>query len=163
MTAGAGNGLYTTRSYKRNQIITEYCGPLIDYQEARERRGRQQDSHIRCLSYGTQCIDGLKQPEQGQGGASFANDARDTHLNNSRFYSKYVLRPSGCRSCHWASRYLGMPPASLSHVHMQLSGSAAVHITKLPHNASKSNLLDAALPSMHQPTCMHSPAPAAAH
>jgi hypothetical protein len=88
VAAGAGNGLYTTRSYKLNEIITEYCGPLIDYQEARERRAKQQDSHIRCLNYGTQCIDGLQQPEPGQGGASFANDARDRQLNNSRFHSK---------------------------------------------------------------------------
>jgi hypothetical protein len=86
--AGAGNGLYTDRKFERNELITEYCGPIIDHKKALKLRRQNKHSHIRVLNSQFSYIYGLKQPELGQGGASFANDARDTQKNNAVFVSK---------------------------------------------------------------------------
>lgn len=86
--AGGGLGLYTSRPYKRNELITEYAGPLISFEEAIVRRHLNLHSHIRALNLNFQSIDGLRSPVMGQGGASFANDARSSLYNNAVFVTK---------------------------------------------------------------------------
>lgn len=69
-------------------MITEYQGKLIDHDKALKLRARGQHTHIRVLNSMHLYIDGLKQPEQGRGGASFANDARDADITNAVFIQK---------------------------------------------------------------------------
>lgn len=80
--------MWTSRTLRRNELITEYCGPLISHQKALKLRRQNRHSHIRVLNSQFQYIDGIKQPKAGVGGASFANDARDVHLNNAVFVCK---------------------------------------------------------------------------
>ena len=88
MIPGGGNGLWTSRFFRRNELITEYCGPIIDHRKALKLRRQNRHSHIRVLNSQFQYINGIKQPKAGQGGASFANDARDSHHNNAVFVCK---------------------------------------------------------------------------
>jgi hypothetical protein len=74
--------------FLRNELITEYCGPIIDHKRALELRRKKKHSHIRVLNSQHSYIDGIKVPKQGQGGASFANDARDSQQQNSVFVCK---------------------------------------------------------------------------
>lgn len=85
VSAGGGNGLFTTRFFRRNELITEYVGPIIDHKKAQKLRLRNKHSHIRVLNLQFLYIDGLKHPKPGVGGASFANDARDSTKNNAVF------------------------------------------------------------------------------
>ncbi len=80
---GAGQGLFTTRSFDKNEIITEVCGSVISREEANKKDSK---SHLKSLSYHS-IIDGLNDPRkaEGIGGGSFVNDAKDSHLNNSKF------------------------------------------------------------------------------
>jgi hypothetical protein len=82
---GAGNGLWTTRPFLKNDLITEYDGDTIDRTLALWLRRSHEDSHVRALNSHFIYIDGLQQPVAGRGGASFANDARDTRANNAVF------------------------------------------------------------------------------
>lgn len=79
----AGLGLFTTEEFKCNAIITEYCGTFISHEQAHRLREAGRDSHVRALASQHQHIDGLKQPVQGRGGASFANDARTSRGGNN--------------------------------------------------------------------------------
>lgn len=81
--ADAGLGLWTTRFYPKSALITEYCGTIVSFQHARRLREAQQDSHIRVLSSFHECIDGIKEQQPGLGGASIANDARNSRKNNA--------------------------------------------------------------------------------
>jgi len=90
--ADAGLGLWTTRFYPKSALITEYCGPIVSFQEARRLREAQQDSHIRVLSSFHECIDGIKEQQPGLGGASFANDARSSRRNNAAFTTRCVCQ-----------------------------------------------------------------------
>lgn len=49
-TTGGGNGLWTTRLFRRNELITEYCGPIIDHKKALQLRRKNKHSHIRVLN-----------------------------------------------------------------------------------------------------------------
>jgi hypothetical protein len=86
--AGAGNGLFTGRPFFKNDLITEYCGPIIDHQKALKLRKRGRATHVRVLNSQWLYIDGLKQPMAGQGGASFANDARTASAYNAVFVQR---------------------------------------------------------------------------
>lgn len=81
-------GLWTDRFFPKNSLITEYSGDLIDHSTAKQLRDKNQHSHIRALNSLHTYIDGIKQPQQGMGGASFANDARDVNKNNAVFATK---------------------------------------------------------------------------
>lgn len=87
-SAGAGNGLWATRRYEKHELITEYQGKHIDHEKALKLRKRGRHTHVRVLNSMHLYIDGLKQPEAGRGGASFANDARDPDLTNAMFIQK---------------------------------------------------------------------------
>ncbi|WIA41192.1 hypothetical protein OEZ86_004807 [Tetradesmus obliquus] len=87
--SGAGNGLFTGRPFFRNDLITEYCGPIIDHQKALKLRKRGKATHVRVLNSQWLYIDGLKQPVTGQGGASFANDARKASAYNAVFVQRF--------------------------------------------------------------------------
>lgn len=89
----AGLGLFATRAFKKNEIITFYDGPIIEYKEALRRRELKTDSHLRTLNVFCTCIDGITVPKKGLGGASFANDAKGILkmkgvVNNSKLVSK---------------------------------------------------------------------------
>ncbi|KIY98211.1 hypothetical protein MNEG_9752 [Monoraphidium neglectum] len=71
----AGNGLFAARPFARGDLITEYVGRLISHEEAQLLRARRAHTHI----------DGLKDPQPGEGGGSFANDARDGAAINSAY------------------------------------------------------------------------------
>lgn len=86
--AGAGKGLFTGRPFFKNDLITEYCGPIIDHQKALKLRKRGRATHVRVLNSQWLYIDGLKQPLPGQGGASFANDARKASAYNAVFVQR---------------------------------------------------------------------------
>jgi hypothetical protein len=83
--AGAGLGLWTARPFKRNEYITEYSCKLIDYSKALALAAAGKSSHVIALAFGFQSIKGITTPKLGKGGASFANDARDTKANNAKF------------------------------------------------------------------------------
>jgi hypothetical protein len=68
--AEAGLGLFVTSPIAAGALITEYDGERIDWKTARERSA----SHIRSVQKLRTAIDGLRVPETGRGGGSFAND-----------------------------------------------------------------------------------------
>ena len=80
--------MFTTIYIPKNKLITEYVGPIIFRKEAERRKQQQQHSHIRAINCQHTYIDGIKVPEAGRGGASFANDGTKTHQNNAVFYTK---------------------------------------------------------------------------
>lgn len=90
--ADAGMGLFTSRHYAKNELVTEYCGELISHSQARKLREEGKDTHVRALNSFHLCIDGIKVPQQGLGGASFANDARDLTKNNVVFVTRYMMQ-----------------------------------------------------------------------
>lgn len=44
---GAGNGLFAERAFAKNELITEYYGEIISYEDAAARRDAGQHTHIR--------------------------------------------------------------------------------------------------------------------
>lgn len=80
--------MWATKRFERNELVTEYQGKLIDHEKALKLRNRGLHTHVRVLNSMHLYIDGLKQPEAGRGGASFANDARDPDITNSMFIQK---------------------------------------------------------------------------
>lgn len=70
---GASLGLFATRSFAAREFITEYDGKRITTREAKQASVADQ-SHMRSLQPNTTVIEGLRVPEPGRGGASFAND-----------------------------------------------------------------------------------------
>jgi hypothetical protein len=105
----AGNGVFATRPFKKNELITEYDGELLSYDEARRREKEQgwlAVSHYRAVILNWQTLAGLRAPVAGKGAASMINDAepsiprlRDTMpkvtgdgqlvKNNVRFVSRW--------------------------------------------------------------------------
>ena len=120
--AGAGNGLFAERAFAKNELITEYYGEIISYEDAAARRDAGQHTHIRwgprrfahacctippgvtppcanqdarlavarrrALNMRFRYIDGLKVPEPGRGGGSFANDIRESARTNAAYSTK---------------------------------------------------------------------------
>ena len=81
-------GLFTTRPYAKNSLVTEYIGDIVTHQQALLLREQGKDTHIRALNSFHLCIDGIKEPKLGVGGASFAIDARDSRKNNVVFVTR---------------------------------------------------------------------------
>lgn len=78
-----GNGLYASRPFQRNNIITEYVGQIISHRTATQLRAEGNASHIRVLDGQHTAIDGIRIPVATVGGASFANhrDSNDIECN----------------------------------------------------------------------------------
>lgn len=85
---GAGLGLWSSRPFKRNDLITSYSGDEISYVEALRLRNAGKGSHIRTIESRHTAINGIKLPQPGEGGASFANDARSRQINNAKLINK---------------------------------------------------------------------------
>lgn len=82
----AGNGLFATVPFAKGALITEYDGYYVSKDAAKElaERNPEAASHFRGVPTGD-VIAGFKLPKEadGWGGASFANDRRDSS-NNSK-------------------------------------------------------------------------------
>jgi histone H4 len=83
----AGLGLYASRGYRKNEIVTEYSGEVIERAVADKRRleNSQSASHMRATGDRRYIIDGLREPVAGRGGGSFANQALEPADNNVVF------------------------------------------------------------------------------
>ena len=88
---GAGLGLFADKRFGKNDVITEYCGDVIDYNKAMEMRRLGIDSHVKGIEYMSSFIDGVRcwSTCVGKGGASFANDGTSSKLNNCTYYKFY--------------------------------------------------------------------------
>jgi hypothetical protein len=81
-------GLFATRPFLKNELVTEYTGEYITREQAVERRKNGKASHIKSLTH-HQLIDGNRSPKEGQGVAQFTNDATKTGGNNTQFYTPF--------------------------------------------------------------------------
>ena len=102
-----GQGLRASRHFARGDIITQYDGEILTKTEAAQKPCK---SHM--ISFGELVIDGIKVPEKGFGGASFANHA-DTDFN-AKFIERdgsvflkatRPIRPLEWIMCKYGSRY----------------------------------------------------------
>jgi hypothetical protein len=75
---GAGNGLFATTDFLRNDVITLYEGEWISRAKALRRPPTHSKTIFRDL-----VIDGLKVPEMGRGGGSFINDPQKKSMYNA--------------------------------------------------------------------------------
>lgn len=85
--SGAGMGLFALTPFERNSYITYLHGERITRKEAIELRERGLDSHVRCIHYMGDCINGVtsKTIQHGDGCASICNDGRNSQVNNCYF------------------------------------------------------------------------------
>jgi hypothetical protein len=92
---GAGLGLFATRNFKKNELITEYDGRIIDNKTAKQVQKNHpgQSFHFVALSLGRTVIDGIKTPIPGRGGASFTNDSMNNPPYNAKFFRTYKVMP----------------------------------------------------------------------
>jgi hypothetical protein len=97
-----GLGLFSTRTFQRLDLITEYAGPLITSTEAKQcrERGDGSDSHFRGLSGMHTVIAGLRRPVAGLGGASFANHRDGGSEWNADFRFVPVVREPLLSRCY---------------------------------------------------------------
>eukprot|EP00921_Rhytidocystis_pertsovi_P014472 GHVQ01023414.1.p1 GENE.GHVQ01023414.1~~GHVQ01023414.1.p1 ORF type:complete len:839 (+),score=137.58 GHVQ01023414.1:277-2517(+) len=70
----AGLGLFTTRTFNRNEIVTEFVGWTIDREEALRLRQKREASHIVKVWGLQEYIYGMTDVLAFSGGGSFAND-----------------------------------------------------------------------------------------
>eukprot|EP01055_Gregarina_sp_Pseudo9_P001101 Gregarina_sp_Pseudo_9__1100@NODE_1717_length_1371_cov_29_033033_g1591_i0_p1_GENE_NODE_1717_length_1371_cov_29_033033_g1591_i0NODE_1717_length_1371_cov_29_033033_g1591_i0_p1_ORF_typecomplete_len435_score63_22SET/PF00856_28/1_4e03SET/PF00856_28/6_6e15_NODE_1717_length_1371_cov_29_033033_g1591_i0311335 len=77
----AGRGLFASRDFKKGELVTEYVGEIITRDEARRRLRRGMFHYLGTLVTGMYEIDGIKEPQEGVGAASFINHARRPHAN----------------------------------------------------------------------------------
>ena len=89
----AGLGLFATKNFKKNELITEYDGRIIDNETAKEvqRTNLLASFHFVGLTLGHSVIDGIKIPILGRGGASFANDSMNHPPYNAKFFRTNIL------------------------------------------------------------------------
>lgn len=80
----AGNGLFAERAFCRGDVVTFMDGYTLSDRDVRDREPHQL-SHVRTLMTHFLVIDGLKEPFEGAGGGSFANDSLCPKRNNARF------------------------------------------------------------------------------
>lgn len=83
---GAGKGLFTTKSYKKDQRIIEYRGEIIEWKEYSKRVKENKDGYLFFVRR-NHCIDAFSTPQYK---ARYANDARGfvrvKGLNNNCVY-----------------------------------------------------------------------------
>jgi SET domain-containing protein len=91
---GAGCGLFADRDFCKNERITEFCGEVIDADEAKHRRAKGEDTHIRSLVPMYVCVDGrlVSPSDKEQGGGSFVNDSRGKRPYNCKLVVKQVTK-----------------------------------------------------------------------
>ena len=70
----ADRGLFASRSFLKNEFITEYDGDVIGAEVATRRLARNGPGHLKTLLSKFAVIDGNISPLPGRGGGSFAND-----------------------------------------------------------------------------------------
>ena len=80
-------GLFTSKSIKKGQIITTYAGP--GKYVHRDKVGTEEAAYYMTLMRGSTqgsvyVIDGIREPQEGCGYGSFANDRRNLGPNNSK-------------------------------------------------------------------------------
>lgn len=68
---GAGKGLFTTKPYKKDQVVIEYRGEIIQWKEYRERVAANKDGYLLFISR-KKCVDAYSTPQYK---ARYANDA----------------------------------------------------------------------------------------
>lgn len=71
---GAGLGLFAARGFDKHELLTEYDGERITHAQALALRQQGEATHVRVVSTFFAYINGLKEPIDGRGGGSFAND-----------------------------------------------------------------------------------------
>jgi uncharacterized protein len=83
---GAGKGLFTTKSYRKDQRIIEYRGEIIEWKEYSRRVKENKDGYLFFVRRNC-CIDAFSTPQYK---ARYANDARGLArvkgLNNNCVY-----------------------------------------------------------------------------
>lgn len=87
----AGNGLYATTDFYKNDLITMYDGINISHKAALNHREHGRASHILSLQSNFLYVNGTQDPTRvvGRGGASFANDGRGVVPYNCKYaYTK---------------------------------------------------------------------------
>jgi hypothetical protein len=88
-TVPDNQGLFTTRSFRKRELVSEYTGDRISREQAIERRLRNDSSYIKGIDY-YQCIDGDRDPDSYQGIAQFTNDGSEHNGgNNTKFIFKF--------------------------------------------------------------------------
>jgi hypothetical protein len=85
----AGNGLFASRPFRKNELITAYEGEKIDRKTADEMRAKGQATHVRSVAGFHELISGYTKPEQavGKGGGSFINDVFGSNLEVNAEYA----------------------------------------------------------------------------
>jgi hypothetical protein len=105
-TTSDNRGLFATRSFQNNEVVTEYTGARISREEAMKRRQRNMSSHIKTVSY-HELIDGDTNPVPGQGIAQFTNDGTNVGAgNNTRFVYRFDHNQSRTKVFLQASRLI---------------------------------------------------------
>ncbi len=75
---GAGKGLFTTKPIKKDSIIIEYRGEIIDWKEYCKRVKEDKDGYLIYITK-KRCIDAYNTPQYK---ARYANDAEGLVRNN---------------------------------------------------------------------------------
>jgi len=80
-----GNGLFASKSFNKNELITAYEGEEIDRATADQLRKEGKDTHIKSISAFHQLVNGFKDPKEaaGKGGGSFANTTKGTQFEQN--------------------------------------------------------------------------------
>lgn len=77
----AGRGLFASRNFRKGELVTEYVGEIITREEARKRLKVGNFHYLGTLVSGMYEIDGIQEPADGLGAASFINHASKPHTN----------------------------------------------------------------------------------
>ena len=90
---GAGKGLYTTKSIRKESKIIEYRGEIIGYNEYRKLTRNEQDQYLFFVRMQL-CIDAMHTPQYK---ARYANDAAGiTRLKGVKNNSDYIIFGDKC-------------------------------------------------------------------
>lgn len=81
----AGNGVFATKAFRPGDVITKYCGVLLN--QAQMEHAMEHDNHFWYFLtiHDDLYIDGEFEAKPGDGLASFVNDANNLRLTNSAF------------------------------------------------------------------------------
>ena len=90
---GAGKGLYTTKTIRKDSKIIGYRGEIIGYNEYRKRTRKEQDHYLFFVRMDL-CIDAMHTPQYK---ARYANDAAGiTRLKGVKNNSDYIIFGDKC-------------------------------------------------------------------
>ena len=90
---GAGKGLFTSKTIRKESKIIEYRGEIIGYNEYRRRARNEQDQYLFFLRSNL-CIDAMHTPQYK---ARYANDAAGiTRAKGLRNNSDYIIFGDKC-------------------------------------------------------------------